>query len=63
MVVATHTVSSEGCGRDLIVGLALAQAALPRHANLLDIPPATRRLCAGDDERFKFPLNKIEMLD
>jgi hypothetical protein len=35
---ASHTVSSDGTGRDFLDGLAEARLALPRYANILDIP-------------------------
>jgi hypothetical protein len=35
---ASHTVSSDGEGRDFLDGLAEARRALPRYANILDIP-------------------------
>jgi hypothetical protein len=35
---ASHTVSSDGKGRDFLDGLAEARLALPRYANILDIP-------------------------
>lgn len=37
-VAKTHTVSSDGGGRDWLPGLELARQALPRYANQLDIP-------------------------
>lgn len=37
-VAETHTVSSDGSGRDWLAGLELARQALPRYANRLDIP-------------------------
>jgi len=37
-IVESHAVSSDGCGRDFLAGLALARQALPRYANRLDIP-------------------------
>jgi hypothetical protein len=37
-VPASHSVSSDGKGRDFLDGLAEARLALPRYANILDIP-------------------------
>ena len=37
-VCETHTVGSDGSGADYVQGLELARQALPRYANMLDIP-------------------------
>ncbi len=37
-VVESHSVTSDGAGRDFLAGLELARQALPRFANRLDIP-------------------------
>jgi hypothetical protein len=44
---ASHTVSSDGKGRDFLDGLAEARLALPRYANILDIPAASSKTTAG----------------
>lgn len=37
-VAGSHTVASDGYGKDFVQGLELARQALPRYANMLDIP-------------------------
>lgn len=48
-VCETHEVSSDGSGKDFVPGLELARQALPRYANMIDIPMqvmADDRWCA-----------------
>jgi hypothetical protein len=47
---ASHSVSSDGQGRDFLDGLAEARLALPRYANILDIPRSIL-----EDDRWRGP--------